>query len=609
VPGEHIDLSWPGPVAPRDRYEVKIASWEALLGETLSFDTVLERIGQLPFEATMLSMSALAGALYHARYDTDLHWRLACDVLIDGPVLEAVRRFLTGGPGRIVFDPRYLTVFQRLLVEHSRTDGDSLDDEQARIVIACLLALPDALPKTSAADSNRIMHAAAQAVRLGSYHFLPFLPDSIVHASTMFVELASTPGLGDPSNYCPLGDWSLDAYETTLTDQIFYGFVLLHTARALAPDATLQQRAVRIPAGYLDSVVPAELAERLARTISATREEYRREFSAPGQTAAHIGWDHTPFELQPFLRGENGSLLLLSPRALQAWMTRGIYFRMMEAARGREDAGDTEDDRVERLTRFCGPLAERYVLNLAKRSYEVHESDPPARVSGEQPYLLNKSRAWSPDVAISQPPDLVLIEVYSGRIRREARVDPTPHEVHETLTKLLIGKLEKLQKRIAELFEGLFSPEGVCDVETVKVWPVLLLAGEGIALTPILWRWVEMFLPEGAFSDPRVGPPTVCSLDEFERLLVLIERGESLPKLLGSLHASDYSRLPLLNWIADTYTIEADEIAAYVEEQYTAITSLWRESLDALGAPAPQDLRCRPRGFGPRPPSVVQNPR
>jgi hypothetical protein len=77
------------------------------------------------------------------------------------------------------------------------------------------------------------MHAAAQAVRLGSYHFLPFLPDSIVHASTMFVELASTPGLGDPSNYCPLEDWSLDAYETTLADQILYGFVLLHTARAL----------------------------------------------------------------------------------------------------------------------------------------------------------------------------------------------------------------------------------------------------------------------------------------------------------------------------------------------------------------------------------------
>jgi hypothetical protein len=107
-----------------------MASWEALLGQRLSFETVLECIAQLPFEATMVLLSALAGALYHARYETQLHWQLACDVLIDGPVLEAVRRFLAGGPGRIVFDPRYLTVFQRLLVEHAGSDGDSLDDAQ-----------------------------------------------------------------------------------------------------------------------------------------------------------------------------------------------------------------------------------------------------------------------------------------------------------------------------------------------------------------------------------------------------------------------------------------------------------------------------------------------
>lgn len=98
-----------------------------------------------------------------------------------------------------------------------------------------------------------------------------------------------------------------------------------------------------------------------------------------------------------------------------------------------------------------------------------------------------------------------------------------------------------------------------------------------------------MFLPEGSFSDPRVGPPTVCSLDEFERLLVLVERGESLPEPLASFHASGHSCLPILNWIADTYTIEADEIATYVEEQYMAITNRWRESLDALGAPAPRN--------------------
>jgi hypothetical protein len=327
--------------------------------------------------------------------------------------------------------------------------------------------------------------------------------------------------------------------------------------------------------------VSAERSDRLAHAISATREEFRYAFSTSGQTDAHIAWDHTPFEQQPFLRGEDGSLMLLSPRALQAWMTRGIYFRMMEAARGREDAGTTERSRVERFTRFCGPLAERYVLRLVERSYEAHEPERPVSVSGEQRYRLGKSPALSPDVAISQPPDLVLVEVYSGRVPRQARVNPTRHEVNATLEKMLITKLGKLQDRIADLLAERVTLPGVCDIETLKVWPMVLLAGEGIALTPILWRWVEMFLPDGSFSDERVGPPTVCSLDEFERLLVLVERGESLPALLASFHGSAYSRLPILNWIADTYTIEADEIATFVDEQYATITSRWRESLNA----------------------------
>jgi hypothetical protein len=585
VPGEHVDLSWSDSASATERYEVKIASWKALLGQTLTFDTVLERIAQLPFDATMVSLSALAGALYHARYDSHLHWRLARDILIEGPVLEAVRRFLEGGPARIAFDPRYLTIFQRLLVEHASANSGSLGEEQARIVVACLLALPDVLPETSAAGSNRVVQSGVAALRLGAYHFLPFLPDSIVHASTMFVELASEFDESD-ADYCPLEDWSVDTSGVALADQIFFGIALLRSARALDPDATLLERAVLIPPGHLAPVVSTERLERLSHAVSATREEFRRAFSTSGETDPHVAWDHTPFELRPFLRGEDGSLLLLSPRALQGWMTRGIYFRMMEAARAAEHEGGTERSRVERFTRFCGPLAERYVLKLVERSYEVHEPDPPVSVYGEKRYRVGKRARLSPDVAIAQPPDLVLVEVYSGRVPLQARVDPTRKDLHTTLKKMLIDKLEQLQDRIADLLEGHLTFQGMGDVATLKVWPVLLLAGEGIALTPIVWSWVEMFIPEGSFSDQRVGPPTICNLDEFERLLVLVERGQLLPALLASFHDSGYSRLPFTNWISDTYDIEADEIATYVDEQFAAISGRYRGWVSSGGSDA-----------------------
>jgi hypothetical protein len=585
VPGEDVDLSSSEWTSPTERYEVKIASWKALLGQALTFDTVLQQIRQLPFDATMVSLSALAGALYHARYDTDRHWRLARDVLIEGPVLEAVRRFLEGGSGRIVFDPRYLTIFQRLLVEHASSDSGPLGEEQARIVIACLLALPDVLPETAAAGSNRVVQSAVAALRLGAYHFLPFLPDSIVHAWTMFVELASEVDESH-ANYCPFEDWSVETSGVALADEIFFGIALLHAARALDPDATLHERAVLIPLGHLAPVVAGERLERLSQAVSATREEFRCAFSRFGETDPRVAWDHTPIELWPFLRCEVGSLLLLSPRALQGRMTRGIYFRMMEAARGAEHEGGTEDSRVERFTRFCGLLAERYVLNLVKRSYEVHEPDPPVGIYGEKRYRVGKSRSMSPDLAIVQPPDLVLVEVFSGRVPLQARVDPTPKDLHTTLEKMLIDKLEQLQDRIAELLEGHLTFQGMGDVATLKIWPVLLLAGEGIALTPIVWSWVEKCIPEGSFSDQRVGPPTICNLDEFERLLVLVERGHLLPALLASFHYSSYSRLPFTNWISDTYDIEADEIATYVDEQFAAISGRYREWVRSGGSDA-----------------------
>jgi hypothetical protein len=74
----------PHPSAPTDRLLIRFASWEALLGETMTFETVLKRIAELPFEPTMIALSALAGGLYHARHEPHLHLRLARDVLIEG---------------------------------------------------------------------------------------------------------------------------------------------------------------------------------------------------------------------------------------------------------------------------------------------------------------------------------------------------------------------------------------------------------------------------------------------------------------------------------------------------------------------------------------------
>jgi hypothetical protein len=115
---------------------------------------------------------------------------------------------------------------------------------------------------------------------------------------------------------------------------------------------------------------------------------------------------------------------------------------------------------------------------------------------------------------------------------------------------MILNKLTELQDRIADLLDGHFEIPGASQPE--RIWPDVLLAGDAIFQAPMLRRWIAQRLPPGALRNPRVRPPTVCSLDDLDPLLVLVERGEPLPQLLAEFQESLYATLPPRNWIAAT---------------------------------------------------------
>ncbi len=69
-----------------------------------------------------------------------------------------------------------------------------------------------------------------------------------------------------------------------------------------------------------------------------------------------IIWNRVPFETRPLLRLADGSLCVLSPRALMSWLTDGFYYRALDAARA---AG-----KRQAFTNFFGVLIENYVCDL-----------------------------------------------------------------------------------------------------------------------------------------------------------------------------------------------------------------------------------------------------
>jgi hypothetical protein len=188
-------------------------------------------------------------------------------------------------------------------------------------------------------------------------------------------------------------------------------------------------------------------------------------------------------------------------------------------------------------------------------------------VSGDREYRVGKRRLRSPDVAVATPPTLVLIEVYSGRVPLPARTRGDIDSVELALEKMLLRKLTELQARVGDVIDGHVRLPGVGDHVT-RIYPVLVLAGEGVLQTSILRAWIDARLPHGAFGDPRVTPPTICDLDDLDPLLALVERGHTLADLFDTIQSGPYAELPPRNWVSAVKQPAADDRPRYVEAQF-----------------------------------------
>ncbi len=540
----------------------------------LSLDSVVALVETLPFEPSMAFLSPIAGELHHRRNEPQAQLRLA-GRLLGGEPFERLSRWVQATADRLVFDERYLTALQRLLVERARrVEGFELTSHERAVLVTCLLAMGDVLPDRTPPEPDhdgRVDLGAWNAflVQSGAYYDEPYVLEAVARAYTMLAEFANAPDAQAHKDFCPLDAWaSEDSGGATLIDQLTAGIALGVGSRALDPDASLEERgAALIDRGFLRDVAVSDHEKRIFRALAATREEMRSAFAASAGPHA-LSWDHTVFEKRPFLRRADGRLQLVSPRALVSWMGRGLYFRMLDAARDRRRSDRPDETLAPRYTRFVGTLAELYVLRLVEDAHRAAIDAGTAVVSSEQPYKVGKRRLLSPDVSIAQPPDLVLIEVVSGRLPLVARIGGDRADVETALRKLVIGKLAALQRRVGDVLASRVEIPGMPNDCPLRIWPVLVHAGEGLLQTRVLWQWIGAHLEQGAFGDARVQSPTIADLDDLEPLLSLVERGHTLPGLLAGLNATAYATVPPRNWVADVHGLLAEERPRFVERQF-----------------------------------------
>jgi hypothetical protein len=190
-----------------------------------------------------------------------------------------------------------------------------------------------------------------------------------------------------------------------------------------------------------------------------------------------------------------------------------------------------------------------------------------ARLHGEIEFEGVGGRQDSPDAAIKSWPDLALFEIYSGRFSREARSSGDANRMLKALRRATVGRLSEVLDRADDVLEGRLVYPDAPDVPKM-IWPVIVLAGDTVVPTPMLWTWLREEMDGRLGADPRIRRPVIVDLDDLEPFLALVERGDSIFGLLGRFLASELAEFPLRNWLACHLNTSEPLRPTYVDEQW-----------------------------------------
>lgn len=560
-----------------------------------TLEGIIEALRPVPFEPAMLACSLIAGILFHHPRDRRRHLALSAE--LHRPWLaDRMRRFLAADASHVGFDQRHVAALQRLLVTHAAPEPEGgptrgMTKDEVEHVMLALIGLASVLPQLEPPDDPRTRNGdidptrvdwagwASYTVRAGVWYGEPYIAEAMARAHAFYVDVHGSRELSGHPARCDIEAWVTQRTGLTLAQQLAGALACAIKTAALLPTATIEERAKHIEPGFLSEGSMADLEPRLREAISATRSDLAAMLNAGGQDSVRIAWDHTAFEQRPLLRRADGSMRLISPRGLVSWMTRGIHHRALQAAEGQPHPRKPETSMSMVYLGYTGALGEEAVRRLLATSHRVTEQAGAVRLHGEHSYKIGKKKHLSPDAALDFGTDLVLIEVYAGRVALAARAGADSELMLNAMDKATSGKLKELADRTRELLSGDLTYSGFDLGRAQRIWPVLVLAGDPILQTPALWAYLRQRAPNAFLQDSRVRRPIILALDDLEPMLAQIERGAVLPEMLAELLGSAYAELPPRNWMNERFPGSLARRPAYVREQYEAAARMAARAL------------------------------
>jgi hypothetical protein len=498
---------------------VAYATLEAMGIQPLDLDGVQARLEGLPIVAALAALSDLQSRLWSIGMAVDKHLELAAFIFgRDSGLLRRLRRFTQSGEGgRVVFcEQAFLLLQWMMLAYSSESDDAEMDAEKIGWLQQCLLSAPTYLglevrAKKDVASSERWLPHLTQNLAFNAH---PVIGNAMARTWKIFGHLYRSSAIPDDAR---LDDWFRNDYGLDLEQQLTLSFAV--HAHLNAGEDDEDRYATVLKRSTLEDIydrMGLEEPERVKadELLSASRDWFRSHLD--GKTLSQLSWDQVPFMQKPFIRVNEETYLLQSPRALQSWMVDGPYYRGLDSARRRGPAA------VSAYTRYVGELTERYVVEIVKSIHPEPRLPSIGKVYGDKQY---GNGAHSSDVTITYPSEVVLMEVASHRLTLEAKRDGDPEAIRRDLTEML-GRRPPQLKRCIDAIKPLgqsaaptLSFERLDPRKIARFWPLVVTSA------PLRWTGaLEEFLgANSSLGRSDVELVEVIAIEDLELLLAISE--------------------------------------------------------------------------------------
>jgi hypothetical protein len=504
-------------------------------------ERVIDIVRALPFEAAMRWTALIQRLLAERRVDLVFQEALVRYVY-PGEIGEFFVRALLGFGGRAVaISEPQLFALQRLLVLYARDDTADLTRAEDAELRTALAAIPGTI--LNAADDDMGIEER-NLTEISIEEWLRFFIGSggltqnaafdhaFARAHRIYHVIANSPAARRDRRYCPFEEWLRAHYDGLgFLDLQAAGLAFLAGSRMFGGS---NGSPMLIERSYLDTTRLGTKIDTIFRALAADRATLKATFERSPQSPRRQAREILPFLQFPALLQADGRAMVIAPRAIEGWLSpAGTYWRLFHIAEARGEAWK------DRFFRFHGFLHERYVLHLA---YTAHPGQPSRRrfaaagvIHAETPYV-QKGTSHTSDVIVDNCADVILVEATAKRLTIPSTLDAKKEKIEDDLNAMIIEKVEQLGRVMSDIGRGVATFDGIDHQRIGVFWPILVTPDSALQ-TPALWEYIDRECA-GFFDLPRpactqmVRPLVLLELEEYERLMGLVQEGASLVAIL-----------------------------------------------------------------------------